>query len=144
MGDSVSNGTRKKAAADDILIGDWEFKMSMADSGMGMGPMEFTINSTITKDTEGKYSMTWEQVMNQTEVGFGGGDAPTFNVTVEDIKLDGNKLTFVRKVDMGDMGGMGAGGEMVSNFTGTIEDGKINGTVVSDFGEMTLTGSEKQ
>ena len=129
------------------LEGDWVFKMTMADSGMGMGQMEFTINSTITKDAEGKYSMTWNQVMDQPEGGvgggFGGGNTPTFNVKVEDIKLDGNKLTFVRKVDMGDMGGMGQGGEMTSNFTGTFEGDKIDGTVVSDFGEMKLTGTRK-
>ena len=131
------------------LEGDWEFKMTMADSGMGMGPMSFTVNSKITKDAEGKYSMTWNQVMDQPEgdagagAGFGGGGAMTFNVKVENIKLDGNKLTFTRKVDMGDMGGMGQGGEMISEFTGTFEGDKINGKVVGDYGEMTLTGTRK-
>ncbi|MBN2589999.1 MAG: hypothetical protein JXA96_09060 [Sedimentisphaerales bacterium] len=128
------------------LEGKWNFKMVMADSGMGTGAMEFDVKSTITKDAQGNYAMTWDQTMSggADMGGMGGGGAMTFNVTVSDIKLDGKKLTFNRTVDMGDMGGgMGGGGAMTSTFTGTFEGDKIEGTISGDYGELTLTGSRE-
>ena len=151
MGESTSIGTRNKvagAAGDDVLAGNWEFKMEMGDmGGMGMGPMEFIINSTFTKAADGTYAGTWErQIPEGQEGGFGGGMGGDFEpptVTLEDIKLDGNKLTFVQKISFGEGGGMGMG-DMSSTFTGTIEDGKITGAMASEMmGEMPITGTKK-
>ena len=151
-GDMNYKGTRK--AAPQVLQGDWVFTMSMADTGMGMGPMEFTINSKITKDANDNYSMTWQQQMTPPPGGGdfggpGGGGFPAPDVKIENIKLDGDKLTFVQKVSFGDMGG-GEGMEMTSNFAGTLKgdviDGKLTGT---DNGmgmppmEFTLKGKRK-
>ena len=158
-GESTSIGTRKKAAGaegDGAIVGDWEFKMEMPDMGMGTGPMEMTINSTITKAEDGTYSGTWERQMPEGGMrggpGGGGpggmGDFQRPTVTIEDIKLDGNKLTFVQKFKMpegGGMGGMGMGmGDMSSNFTGTLENGKITGILSNEMmGDRTLTGTRK-
>ncbi|MBN1973418.1 MAG: hypothetical protein JW787_07245 [Sedimentisphaerales bacterium] len=145
MGESKSVGTRKKSAAavvstaaagGDALTGNWELKLNTGDTGMG-APSEFTINSTITKSADGKYAMTWEQV----------GDAGGMGQIVaknEDIKLDGQNLTFVHKVTIMDM-------EMAYKFTGTVKDnvmnGKLAGTGGGDMGmpamELTLTGKKK-
>ncbi len=161
FGEMTYKGTRKAAAAPAItaasaagLEGDWVFTMSIPDNGMGMGPMEFTINSKITKDPNGKYAMTWDQQMTPPPGGGdfggpGGGGFPSPQVKIENIKLDGDKLTFTQKVSFGDMGGMG-GGEMVSNFVGTLKDDTIDGKLTSaDNGmgmgpmEFTLKGKKK-
>ena len=149
FGEMTYKGKRK--ATTPVLEGDWEFKMSMGDGGMGM---EFNIKSTITKDAEGKYSMTWDQQMTPPEgmegMEPGGGGFPSPEIKIEDIKLEGNKLTFVQKVSFGDMGGMGPGGDMVFNFTGSVEGDKIEGTLAGDDSgmgmgpmEFTLTGQRK-
>jgi hypothetical protein len=191
MGDNPTIGTRKKAAAPttpaaptastapaaaggDALTGNWELTMSMGDAGMGM-PMEFNIKSAITKDAAGKYAMTWQQSMNAPAGGMGGpeggmgGGMPQPSVTISDIKLDGEKLTFTQKVSFGDMGGMGgpgmggpeaggpgAGGpggggmEMTSKFTGTVKNNTMEGKMsMEDSGmgmgamEFTVKGSKK-
>jgi hypothetical protein len=174
MGDNPTIGTRKKAAAapiapstpaapaaagGDALTGNWELTMSMGDMGMGM-PMEFNIKSAITKDAAGKYAMTWQQSMNAPAGGMGGpeggmgGGMPQPSVTISDIKLDGEKLTFTQKVSFGDMGGMGGpdGGamEMTSKFNGTVKNNVMEGKMsMEDSGmgmgamEFTVKGSKK-
>lgn len=144
MGDMPSVAIRKKAtatsdASGDALTGNWELTMSMADNGMGMGmSFQFDIKSTITKDAAGKYAMTWEQTMSGGDMGGMGGGMPQPTIKIEDIKLDGEKLTFVQKLNFGDMGGMGmGGGEMASNFTGTVKDNVMEGKMVGqDMGDM--------
>jgi hypothetical protein len=170
MGESKVVATRKKpeaaptvaAAGGDPLVGNWELKMTMPDMGMGMG-MEFNIKSAITKGADGKYAMTWEQTMTPPPGAEGmggpgggmGGGMPQPKVTISDIKLDGEKLTFTQKVSFGDMGGMGGPGgggmEMTSKFTGTIKanvmEGKLAGEGGGDMGmpamEFSVKGNRK-
>ncbi len=148
MGEMTYKGTRKAATAPAAttstaagLEGDWLFTMSMADSGMGMGAMEFIIKSTITKNADGKYSMTWEQQEAPDAGGMGGFAMP--QVKNEDIKLDGSKLTFKHIASFGDMGGMGAGGgDMVFNFTGTLKGDTIEGKLAGTDNGMGMGATE--
>jgi hypothetical protein len=147
MGESKSVGTRKKpaaassAAGSDPLVGNWEFKMKMGDAGMGT-PTEFNIKSVITKGADGKYAMTWEQVAAPGAADMGQMGSPV--VKNEDIKLDGQNLTFVQKVNM-------MGTDMAFKFTGTVKgaaiDGKLAGQGGGDMGmpamELTVTGTKK-
>ncbi len=152
MGEMTYKGTRKGAAAPaaaaataaggDTLIGDWLFTMSMADSGMGMGAMEFVIKSTITKGADGKYAMTWEQ-QQSADLGDGMGGFAMPQVKNEDIKLDGEKLTFKHIASFGDMGGMGAGGSnMVFNFAGTLKGDTIEGKLAGTDNGMGMGATE--
>ena len=150
MGEMTYKGTRKAAAAPaavttaaggDALTGDWIFTMSMADSGMGMGAMEFIIKSTITKGADGKYAMTWEQ-QQSPDMGGGMGGFTMPQVKNEDIKLDGDKLTFKHIASFGDMGGMGGGGDMVFNFTGTLKGDTIEGKLAGTDNGMGMGATE--
>ena len=147
MGEMTYKGTRKATAAPAAattsaggLTGDWLFTMSMADNGMGTGPLEFNIKSTITKDPNGKYSMTWEQQQSPDMGGMGGFTPQVRNV---DIKLDGDKLTFKHIASFGDMGGMGGGGgDMVFNFAGTLKGDTIEGKLISEDNGMGMGATE--
>lgn len=150
MGEMTYKGTRKATAAPaavttaaggDALTGDWIFTMSMADSGMGMGAMEFIIKSTITKGADGKYAMTWEQQQSPDAGGMDGFAMP--QVKNEDIKLDGSKLTFKHIASFGDMGGMGAeGSDMVFNFAGTLKGDTIEGKLTGADSGMGMGATE--
>ncbi len=53
---------------------------------------------------------------------------------LEDVKFENNKLSFTRRMEFG-------GNEMVSNFTGTLADGKITGTLANDWRDSTVTAT---
>ena len=135
MGNSVSNGTRKKAAGDDTLVGDWTFVTTFGDMGM-----ELSADVTFKKAVDGTYSGTWIALPMEGMEGMEMGDMPTPTVTISDIKLDGEKVTFVQKVDLTEMGM----GEMVSNYSGTLKGDKIEGVMSSEMGESTSIGTRKK
>jgi hypothetical protein len=56
---------------------------------------------------------------------------------LSNVKLDGDKLTFVRTIKFGDR-------EFSMNFAGTVKDGKIAGQVSNDQGEFPLTGTRRK
>ncbi len=56
---------------------------------------------------------------------------------LSNVKFDGQKLTFVRTMKFGDQ-------EFSMNYTGTLKDGKLAGTVSSDRGEFTNTGTRRK
>jgi len=56
---------------------------------------------------------------------------------LSNVKFDGQKLTFVRTTKFGDQ-------EFTMNYTGTLKDGKLAGTVSSDRGEFTNTGTRRK
>ncbi len=56
---------------------------------------------------------------------------------LSNVKFDGQKLTFVRTMKFGDQ-------EFTMNYTGTLKDGKLAGTVSSDRGEFTNTGTRRK
>jgi len=55
---------------------------------------------------------------------------------LSNVKFEGNKLTFVRTMRFGDR-------EFTSNFTGTLQNGKLDGMMSSDRGEYPITGTRK-
>ncbi len=56
---------------------------------------------------------------------------------LKDVKFDAGKLTFARTVSMG-------GQDATMNFTGTIKDGKLTGTLSSDMGDSQVTGAKRK
>jgi hypothetical protein len=56
---------------------------------------------------------------------------------LSNVKFDGQKLTFVRTIKFGDQ-------EFTMNYAGTLKDGKLVGTVSSDRGESTVTGTRRK
>jgi hypothetical protein len=149
-GDIPLTGKRKTA---DPLSGNWAFEMNFSGGGAGGGggmgmDMQFVIDATFSKDDAGAYTATWDQQMKPAEgadaaeggfgpPGGGMGGMGAMEVTVSDIKLDGNKLTFTREVSMGDT-------PFQSDFSGTIEGDTITGTISSEMtGEIPLTGKRK-
>ena len=69
------------------------------------------------------------------EGGPGGGGEPPQS-TVSNVKVDGNKLTFDRALDMG-------GQAMSFSYTATVEGDTLTGTANSDFGEIPITGTRQ-
>src|SRR4030042_1255852 len=56
---------------------------------------------------------------------------------LSDVKFDGQKLTFVRNLKLGDQ-------EFSLNYAGTLKNGKLTGTLSSDQGEFAVNGVRKQ
>ncbi len=56
---------------------------------------------------------------------------------ISNLKFEGNKLSFARTMKFGDQ-------EFTSNFTGVLENGKLEGLTSSDRGEFPIKGSRKQ
>jgi hypothetical protein len=74
---------------------------------------------TIAKNPDGTLAGKW-------------GSSPLSNV-----KFDGQKLTFVRTVRFGD-------NEFTMDYSGTVTDGKITGTMSSDRGDMPANAVKKK
>jgi len=56
---------------------------------------------------------------------------------LSNVKLDGDKLTFVRTTKFGDR-------EFTMNFAGTLKDGKLTGTASNDQFESTVNGTRRK
>lgn len=98
------------------LYGDWLVKVDY-DRGQFESILYFS------RDKEGKQIGHWISFMGVTEL--------------KDLKLEENKLSFVQVYRFGE-------NEFSSNFTGTIEDGKLTGTLSSDRGETKVEGKRSQ
>jgi hypothetical protein len=96
------------------IVGDWKMKSTNTDGP----PMDAIM--MLSKDKDGKLAGKWLSF-------FGPSD-------LKDVKYEGDKLMFVQTFRFG-------GQEMSSDFTGTLKDGKITGTFVSDQGEMNMEGT---
>ena len=104
-------GVPQASAAQDV-VGEWDVTMDF-----GGRPMYATL--TITKKPDGTLAGKW------------GSD------DLSAVKLEGDKLTFVRTVRFGD-------NEFTLNYAGVVSDGKITGTLSSDQGEFTANAARKK
>ena len=91
------------------ITGEWEMTMEFG------GRQSFATLS-ISRNTGGSLSGQW-----------GSND-------LSNVKFDGQRLTFVRTIRMGDQ-------EFTMNYTGTLKDGKITGMMSSDRGEFDADGA---
>ena len=94
------------------LYGDWQIKVQF-----GERQMESILS--FSRDNEGN--------LTGQCISFWG------IIELKDVKFEENKLSFVQTFRWGE-------NEMTSNFTGTIEDGKLTGTLSSDRGESKVEG----
>jgi hypothetical protein len=94
------------------LYGDWQLKVQF-----GERQMEPILS--FSRDNEGNLTANWISFFGVLEL--------------KDVKFEANKLSFVQTVQFGD-------NEFTSNFTGTVEDGKLTGTLSSDRGESKVEG----
>jgi hypothetical protein len=94
------------------LTGEWEMKLNF-DGGQMTSLLSFA------KDKEGKLTAQWISIMGVSEV--------------KDIKCEGKDITFLLISQFGDQ-------EYRSNFSGTLEKGKLSGLLSSDRGEITTEG----
>lgn len=104
-------GASQVFAAEDIT-GEWEITMDF-----GGRPSFATLS--ISKNADGSLAGKW-----------GSSE-------LSEVKLDGQKLTFVRTLKFGD-------NEFKMNYEGTLQDGKLVGKVTSDRGEFNATASRKK
>jgi hypothetical protein len=95
------------------LYGDWNVKMEF--NGRQMDSI-----LSFSRDQDGNMTGQW--------ISFMGVNA------LKDVKFEEGKLSFAREMRNRD------GETTTSTFKGTIEDGKLSGTLSSDRGETTLTG----
>ncbi|KPK77864.1 MAG: hypothetical protein AMJ79_01780 [Phycisphaerae bacterium SM23_30] len=109
----VSAPAQAQTAAD--IVGAWEFKMDM-------GGQEIFAEAVFTKNPDGTLAGKWTSSR---------GEVDLYNIQL----INGN-LTFDRKVSFGDQ-------QIILNFIGKLQDGKIVGDFVTDMGEFPATGIRK-
>ena len=93
--------------------------------GMGRGGgQDVEVTLTLAVDDEGNYSAT--MAMGS----FGETEG-------EDVEVDGNEFSFsvTRESQQGSFS---------MTYSGTVEDGELEGTITHDFGEMSFTGKLKE
>ena len=105
-------GVPSRLAAADDLTGEWEVKMDR-------NGRESFASLSITKKADGTFAGKW-----------GGTD-------LSDVKLDGQKLTFVRTVKFGDQ-------EFKMSYEGSFKDGSITGTISSDRGSFAANAARRK
>ena len=94
------------------LYGDWPVTIEF-------GERQMNAIISFSRDNEGNLTAQWISAFGVTDL--------------KDVKLEENKLSFVLVVRWRD-------NEFTSNFTGTVEDGKLAGTLSSDRGESKVEG----
>jgi len=94
------------------IYGDWQVKVEF-----GERQMESILS--FSRDSEGNTTGQWISFWGVNEL--------------KDVKFEENKLSFVQVVRFGD-------NEFTQNFTGTVEEGKMTGTLSSDRGQSKLEG----
>jgi hypothetical protein len=104
----LAAGTVPVLAAEDIT-GDWEITMDFN------GRQSFA-SLSISKNADGTYTGKW-----------GSTD-------LNDVKFDGQKLTFVRVIRRQD-------NEFKTNYEGTLKDGKLTGKMSGERGEFAANGA---
>ncbi len=98
------------------ITGDWQVKVDFDGRQM-------TSILSLSNDAEGNLKGEWTSFFGLTEL--------------SDLKYEGNKLSFVQVNRFGDR-------ETETKFTGTIEKGKLSGTLSSDRGEYKAEGARLQ
>jgi hypothetical protein len=98
------------------LYGDWQVKVEF-----GERQMESILS--FSRDNEGQLVGQWISFWGLSEL--------------KDVKFEENKLSFVQVYQFGE-------NEFRSNFTGTIEDGTLTGTLSSDRGESKVEGKRSR
>ena len=98
--------------ANQNIIGDWQVKLSFNER-----QMEAILS--FSRDAEGKLTGKWISGWGISEL--------------KDIKYEENKLSFVQINRFRET-------ESTSNFTGTLKDGRLSGTLSSNRGESTVEG----
>lgn len=110
------------------IVGEWEFKFAV-------GERDMTAKAVFTKDADGAYSGTWTPVWPQTAQGDQMGFRPDdFKFSLSNIKLDGQKVTFIQEISTPDW-------ESQSSFAGTLQDGRLAGTLFGEFGDFDATAT---
>jgi hypothetical protein len=94
------------------LYGDWEVKVDY-------GERQMDSILAFSRDAEGNRTGQWISFWGLGEL--------------KDLKYEGGQLSFAQVYRFGD-------NEFTSKFTGTIEDGKLTGTLSSDRGQYKLEG----
>ena len=94
------------------LYGDWQIKVEF-------GERQMQAILSFSRDSEGNLTAQWISPFGATQL--------------KEVKYEDNKLSFVQFVKFGD-------NEFTSNFKGTVEDGKLMGTLSSDRGESKVEG----
>jgi len=94
------------------LYGDWQIKMKF-------GEQEIESILSFSRNQEGQYTGQWISFWGMNEL--------------KDVKFEDNKLSFTQVIRFQDQ-------EMTSKFTGTIEQGKLSGLMISDRGETEIKG----
>lgn len=99
------------------IVGQWRLKGTNPDMP-DMPPMEVIM--TISKDKDGKLAGKWLSFFGPTDL--------------KDVKFENDKLTFVQTGRFG-------GEEYTSDFSGTLKDGKLTGTLSGDRGDLDIQGA---
>ncbi len=94
------------------LYGDWQIKFEF-------GERQMNAILAFSRDNEGNLTADWISVFGVIEL--------------KEVKFEENKLSFIHTVKFGD-------NEFTSNFTGTVEEGKLTGVLSSDRGESKVEG----
>jgi hypothetical protein len=94
------------------LYGDWQVKFQF-------GERQMDAIVSFSRDNEGNLTADWISMFGIIEL--------------KEVKFEENKLSFVHTVQFGD-------NEFTSNFTGTVEEGKLTGVLSSDRGESKVEG----
>ena len=94
------------------IVGDWEFTMDF-------NGQKVTSILSFSQDKEGKLSGKWIGFWGVNELG--------------NLKYQSNELSFTQVSRFGD-------NEFTSNFAGTIQQGKLSGTLSNDRGEFDVEG----
>jgi hypothetical protein len=97
------------------LYGDWLVKMTI-------GERQWESILSFSRDREGNRTGQWISLWGMNEM--------------KDVKFEENQLSFVQVFRFGE-------NESTSTFKGTIEEGKLSGTISSDRGETKLEGARR-
>jgi hypothetical protein len=97
------------------LYGEWQVKMTF-------GEREINSILSFSRNSEGNRTGQWISFWGMSEL--------------KDVKFEENQLSFVQVFRFGE-------NESTSTFKGTIEEGKLSGTISSDRGETKLVGARK-
>ena len=95
------------------FYGDWQVKMTF-------GEREISSILSFSRDSEGNRTGQWISFWGMNEL--------------KEVKFEENQLSFVQIFRFGE-------NESTSTFKGTIEEGKLSGTISSDRGETKLEGA---
>jgi len=94
------------------LYGDWQIKFMFGEN-------EVESILSFSRNQEGQYTGQWISVLGMNDM--------------KDVTFADNKLKFTQVFRFGDQ-------EYTSTFTGTIEEGKLSGVLMSDQGETDIKG----